>query len=367
MYEQQFNPFGGNLAIVKGYFRSGKILTLGIFYVISIVLSFILTASVSFSTLINSAIDYCTRQGISVPPEVRNAFLSQSASSAIISAAISSIFPLLTAIAFIILFAKSRNTSENSSPIAGATILHVLAVISLIFTIIGAVAGILVYVFVFIVGVSAVNNIASSNSSYSTYSQSLTGGVVAIMVVLGVILLAYVFISIFYAVSCKNFYRSVKRSMTTPELENKGAAPYGVFNIIMAVFSVIYMIAYMVMAPSAAGIIFISSIVTILIHIFTAIMALGYNRYIKNQKVGINSAPYGAAPMNGAPMNAAPAAPYNMPDYAAPQQQNPVYGAPVPPANEQSNPAQPQAMYCPNCGAKTEPGAPFCPNCGTKL
>ena len=45
MYEQQFNPFGGNLAIVKGYFRSGKILTLGIFYVISIVLSFILTAS----------------------------------------------------------------------------------------------------------------------------------------------------------------------------------------------------------------------------------------------------------------------------------------------------------------------------------
>ena len=233
--------------------------------------------------------------------------------------------------------------------------------------IIGAVAGILVYVFVFIVGVSAVNNIASSNSSYSTYSQSLTGGVVAIMVVLGVILLAYVFISIFYAVSCKNFYRSVKHSMTTPELENKGAAPYGVFNIIMAVFSVIYMIAYMVMAPSAAGIIFVSSIVTILIHIFTAIMAFGYNRYINRQKVGINTAPYGAAPMNGAPMNAAPAAPYNMPDYAAPQQQTPVYGAPVPPANEQPAPAQPQALYCPNCGARTEPGAPFCPNCGTKL
>ena len=292
---------------------------------------------------------------------------TQAKCSAIISAAISSIFPLLTAIAFIILFAKSRNTSENSSPIAGATILHVLAVISLIFTIIGAVAGILVYVFVFIVGVSAVNNIASSNSSYSAYSQSMTGGVVAIMVILGVILLAYVFISIFYAVSCKNFYRSVKRSMTTPELENKGAAPYGVFNIIMAVFSVIYMIAYMVMAPSAAGIIFVSSIVTILINIFTAIMALGYNRYINRQKVGINTAPYGAAPMNGAPMNAAPAAPYNMPDYAAPQQQTPVYGAPVPPANEQPAPAQPQAMYCPNCGARTEPGAPFCPNCGTKL
>ena len=35
-----------------------------------------------------------------------------------------------------------------------------------------------------------------------------------------------------------------------------------VFNIIMAVFSVIYMIAYMVMAPSAAGLIFISSIDT---------------------------------------------------------------------------------------------------------
>lgn len=352
MYEQQFNPFGGNLAIVKGYFRSGKILTLGILQIISVVLTFVLSASVSYTAIIYSLMEFFSKQGISVPSELRKALLSYSSSSAIITAVISSIIPVLTAVAFFLLFAKSRNTSESSSPIAGATILHVLAVISMVFTIIGVIVIGIAYVVLFIGGVSAVNR----------YASSYTGGVVVVMIILGIVYAAYAFISIFYAASCKNFYRSVKRSMTTTELESKGAVPYGVFSIILAVFSVFSMIYYMVISPQAAAIIFISYVVTILIQIFTAIMTLGYNKYIKNQKMGINTAPYGAAPMN-----AAPSAPYNMPDYAAPQQQNPVYGAPVPPANEQPAPAQPQALYCPNCGAKTEPGAPFCPNCGTKL
>ena len=357
MYEQQFNPFGGNLAIVKGYFRSGKILTLGILHIISVVLTFVLSATVSYTAIIYSLMEYFSKQGISVPSELRKALLSYSSSSAIITAVISSIIPVLTAVAFFLLFAKSRNTSESSSPIAGATILHVLAVISMVFTIIGVIVIGIAYVVLFIGGVSAVNR----------YASSYTGGVVVVMIILGIVYAAYAFISIFYAASCKNFYRSVKRSMTTTELESKGAVPYGVFSIILAVFSVFSMIYYMVISPQAAAIIFISYVVTILIQIFTAIMTLGYNKYIKNQKMGINTAPYGAAPMNSAPMNAAPSAPYNMPDYAAPQQQNPVYGTPVPPANEQPAPAQPQALYCPNCGAKTEPGAPFCPNCGTKL
>ena len=359
MYEQQFNPYGGNLAIVKGYFKGGKILTLGILYLISVVLTYIMTASVSFVTILYRLVDFLSKQGIKVPSQIKNVLLSSSASTAIATAIGSSIIPIITAVAFIILFVKSRNTSENSSPIAGATILHVLSVISLVFAIIGVVAIGIIYVVVFIAGVAAVNR----------YASSYTGGAVAILIAIGVVYALYAFITLFYATSCKNFYRSVKRSMTTAELENKGAVPYGVFSIILAVLSVFSMIYYIVISPSSAGIIFISYVVTILVYIFTAIMTLGYNKYINRQKMGINTAPYGAAPMNGAPMNATPAAPYNMPDYAAPQQQNPVYGAPVPPANEQPTPVQPrpQAMYCPNCGAKTEPGAPFCPNCGKKL
>ena len=355
MYEQQFNPYGGNLSIVKGYFRSGKILTLGILYIISVVLTFIMTASVSYTAILYRLVEFLSKSGISVPSQIKNILLSSSASTAIGTAIGSSIIPIITAVAFIILFAKSRNASENSSPIAGATILHVLAVISLVFTIIGVVAISIIYIVVFAAAVTAVNR----------YASSYTGGAVAILIFLGVIVAVYAFISIFYAVSCKNFYRSVKRSMTTSELESKGAVPYGVFSIISAVFSIFAMIYYMVISPASAGIIFICYVVTILVNIFTAIMTLGYNKYINRQKMGINTAPYGAAPVN-----TAPGAPYNMPDYAAPQPQTPPYQNPVPPVNEQqpyNAQPQPQAMYCPNCGAKTEPGAPFCPNCGTKL
>lgn len=356
MYEQQFNPFGGNLAIVKGYFKSGKILTLGIFYIISVILTFILSSTISFTAIIYRMVEYFSSQGISVPSDVRNTLINSAAGSSIGTAIISSIIPILMAVAFIIIFAKSRNDSPESSPIAGVTIMHVLAIISLIFTIIGVVLVGIVYIILFIAGITAANRY----SSYSSYSSgAVTGGVVVVLVVLGIILLAYAFISIFYAVSCKNFYRSVKRSMTTTELESKGAVPYGVFNIIMAVFSVITMIVYMVAIPTAAAIIFISYVVTILIQIFTAIMTLGYNKYINQQKVSINTAPYGAAPMN-----AAPSAPYNMPDYASPQ--NPSFNNAAG-NNPITGQGQPRASFCPNCGAKTEPGAPFCPNCGTKL
>ena len=228
MYEQQFNPYGGNLSIVKGYFRSGKILTLGILYIISVVLTFILTASVSYTAILYRLVEFLSKSGISVPNQIIFILLSSSASTAIGTAIGSSIIPIITAVAFIILFAKSRNASENSSPIAGATILHVLAVISLVFTIIGVVAISIIYIVVFAAAVTAVNR----------YASSYTGGAVAILIFLGVIVAVYAFISIFYAVSCKNFYRSVKRSMTTSELESKGAVPYGVFSIISAVFSI---------------------------------------------------------------------------------------------------------------------------------
>lgn len=354
MYEQQFNPYGGNLAIVKNYFKSGKVLALGIFYLISVVLSFIVTSTVSYVTIIYRVLDYLSSRGINLPPQYREAISASSASSAIFSAILSSIFPILTAIAFIIIFVKSRNASEASSPITGVSILYVLSMISLVFTIIGVVLFAISYIAVFALGVIA------GNRYYPEYS----GVIIAGMVFLGIFLIVYAVIAIIYAVSCKNFYRSVKRSITTPELESKGAVPFGVFNIIMAVFSVFSMGYSLVALPGSGGILFAASLISILINIFIAIIALGYNKYITNIKQGINTAPYGEAPYQ-----AAPGAPYNMPNYTAPQPQDPPYADPAAPTNEQQQPVadQPQAMYCPNCGAKTEPGAPFCSNCGTKL
>lgn len=358
MYDQQFNPYGGNLAIVKGYFKSGKVLALGILYLLSVVLTFIMTSTASFVTIIYNVLDYLTSRGIDVPDQIRETIASSSASSAIFSSVISSIFPILTAIAFILIFVKSRNASETSSPITGVNILYVLSVISLVFAVIGVVLFALAYIGIFAVGVFASNR---SNSEY-------TGAIIAVMVFLGLILIAYAVVAIIYYVSCKNFYRSVKRSITTPVLETKGAVPFGVFNIILAVFTFISMSSSLVVLPGVGGFLFVSGLINILINIFIAIIALGYNKYISGIKQGINTAPYGAAPYQ-----AAPGTPYNMPDYNAPQPQNPPYADPVAPTNEHkeqqpyAEQPQPQAMYCPNCGAKTEPGAPFCSNCGTKL
>ena len=355
MYDQQFNPYGGNLAIVKNYFKSGKVLALGIFCLISVVLTFIMTSTVSFTTIIYRVLDYLTSRGIDLPYQYREAVAASSASSAIFSAIISSIFPVLTAIAFIFIFVKSRNASETSSPITGVSILYVLSVISLVFTIIGVVLFALVYIGIFIIGVSAGNRI---NSDYSAV-------VIVGMVFLGIFLIVYAVVAIFYAVSRKNFYRSIKRSITTPELESKGAVPFGVFNIIMAVFSVFSIGSGFMVLPDLGGILLVSTIISMLVNIFFAIIALGYNKYITGIKQGINTVPYGAAPYQ-----AAPGAPYNMPNYTAPQPQNPPYADPAAPTNEQppyAEQPQPQAMYCPNCGARTEPGAPFCSNCGTKL
>lgn len=355
MYEQQFNPYGTNLAIIKGYFKSGKVLTLGIFYIISVVFSIILGSSIPYSALIDQTLEYMSQSGVNVPIDVRNTLIASVSASTIGTIIMSSIFPILTAIAFVIMFTKSRNTAEDSSPIAGITIMHVLSVISFVFTIIGVIIVGILYIALFIIAMAAANN--------TSVPRSAGSGAVIVMVVLGILYAAFAFISIFYAASRKNFYRSAKRSINTPELESKGAVAYGVFNILLAIVSFINMIIYMVLLSQLAGIVFCSYAITMLIQIFTAIIALGYNKYINRQKNGINTAPYGAAPDNAGPTPP----PYNAPTYATPQTQIPVNYPASAPAKDEPLPVQPKVTFCPNCGAKTEPNAPFCPNCGTKL
>lgn len=363
MYEQPYNPYAGNLDIIKGYFKSGKVLTLGILYVISVVMTVVSTLTISTDRLIFQLMQVLSQYGVSIPSEVRSAMMSSTASgvstaSTIVTAIGSSIFPILIAVAFIIMFAKSRSRSELSSPKAGFTIMHVLAIISFIFTIIGVVLIGILYAIIFIGSVTAVNS----------YASDYTGSAVGVMLLIGAAYIVYAFISISYAASCKNFYRSAKRSITTPELENQGAKAYGVFNILSAVFSVFGLIFNIAIFPYSAGIIFLTGVINLLIYIFTAILAIGYSNYINRQKYSINSNYYGG---NGG--YAAPPV-YNTPHYANPQQNSPYYNAPDDYNNynqnqyyQDYNAPQNQASYCPNCGAETESNSAFCPNCGTKL
>lgn len=352
MYEQQFNPYGSNLSIVKGYFRSGKVLTLGILSIVSVIANILMATSISYDALIYQLMSILSRQGVSIPPQARQALMSASTST-IVSVVLSSIFPILTAIAFILIFAKSRNSSEESSPIGGITILHVLAVISFVFTIIGVVLLGILYAIIFFAAVFTVDY----------YASDYTGSAVAVMIIVGIIYLIYAIISIIYAASYKNFYRSAKRSITTPNLENKGAVAYGVFSIILAILTLFSMVYGIIMFRASAGIVILAYVLQMLVYIFTAIVAIGYGKYINRQKNEINTVPYGGAAFTPAPE---PTPMYNTPFYTQ-QQNTPYNNAPRYEENANANEPQPQAQFCPNCGAKTEPGAPFCPNCGTKL
>ena len=352
MYEQQFNPYGSNLAIVKGYFRSGKVLTLGILYIVSVIVNIFMATSISYDALIYQIISLLGREGVSIPSEVRYAIMNSSSSTTIVSIISASIVPILTALAFIIIFAKSRSTSEVSSPSAGITILRVLSIITFVFTIIGVVILGIVIAALLILAIYAVDNYGSN-----TATMALTG-----MIIVGVIYVAFAIISIIYAASYKNFFRSAKRSITTPNLENKGAVAYGVFSIIFAVLSVSGMIYNIVLFPASAGIILLSYVIQLLLYIFTAIVAIGYGKYINRHKNSINTTPYGGAAFAPAPE---PTPMYNTPYYSNPQQNSPYQNAPR--YEEQTYVPQPKAQFCPNCGAKIDSDAPFCPNCGTKL
>ena len=367
MYEQQFNPYAANVDIVKGYLKSGKVLTLGILHLISIVLS-ILTA-VTFSSSFNIYEYSQLLQSMGIDPS--QAVTASSSpmygvtASMIAGTVISSIFTLLAAIGFIIMFAKSRGNNPDSNPSAGVSILRVISLIGFICAIICVVFLVALFVLsYFLINELVVNSNLDSNTA------------TVIWILCGVLILIFGFLFIFYTASCKNFYRSIKYSLNSADLHTKGSAAYGVFSIICAVFLGFSLIGSMVTMFSSSGvsslISLLSTALSFITTIFTASFALGYNSYIKRCKYNY-AAPYSAGPANvynepasGQPYYGAQQ-PYNdmYRTYNEPvqqNQQNPYNSDPAPAA-----PAQEQPSFCPNCGSKTEPNAPFCPNCGKKL
>ena len=235
-----------------------------------------------------------------------------------------------------------------------------MAVITFVFAVIATVLIVLIYVIGVIIGL----NVSSNNNA-----------AIAAVIIFGVILAIALFLLLFITASIKNFYRSVKYSLTTVRLQSKGAVAYGVFCIIGAVmygFSLIGDIILLIRGGfSADSLITVLSVLLLFVMlIFNASLALGYNRHIKRHTLGYSNIPYGAAPNAAYPSDAQP--PYTVPrqdygdnyqSYNAPMQQNP-YNESVPKTESPSQESKP--AYCPNCGASTD-GSAFCSNCGYKL
>lgn len=376
MYEQSFNPFAQNLLIIKGCFKGKTVLVLAILQILSAV-GAVLTAIFSGNVIGSVSNQLLSEMGVDQEVVVSVAG-SGSVGSVIGSGFLSIAVTGLIAAAFLIIYIKSNNDDPASSPQAGVSILYILSIIGLVASIISVVF----IVLGIILGIALMAMLRSGALEEVLPADSIGGEMGVRLIGVGIVVLIVVslivgFFMLFTAVSQKQFYQSVRTSMTSVELSSKGAAPFGVVNIIMAVFSVssvfgaLTLPSTMALLPSltedlgisytmdtsALGVISIvagiSALITLLTYIFQAKLALGYKKYIDDIKEGYASASFAEQP-------APPIPPTGF----------------VPPVSAQ--PVQPQqdiefvlpttnAYLCSRCGKQVDADATFCPYCGNKI
>lgn len=387
MYEQPFNPYASNLAAVKNYFKKPRVLVIAIIYVLSAIVGVILSITTSGSVpgFLRDLVNYLDKMGINsgISPadlESVNGAVSQSSvismlPSLIISAAVT----LLIAVAFFIIYFKSRNESSESTPSAGVTIMYVLSIISLVFIIIGFIGMVVISAILFIFSGTVADSIGNSKvvDIGGGYQLNLNGPALGTaLIIIAVLLLIIAAFLLFTAINKFRYYSSVRTSISSVTLQSGGAKPYGVMCVISAVFT-----AFGVLSSIGSLIFFgnsgfssltglslvtiLGNILSFVIFVLDAKIALGYKKYIDEIMYGYNEPTYGGTQPDAAPL----------PDYrqdAVSAEQNP-YSAPQPKTyndgfSQTSQPVDRPAApaVCPNCGAPTEGGA-FCGNCGTKL
>lgn len=358
MYERRFNPYATNIEIVKGYLKSGKVLALGILYLLTIAAAILTVVLQPVNADLDEIIKMLQEMGVDTSnmTYAYSSVASDIGLSSIVATAIASAVILLAAIAFFIMFAKSRSADPDADPVAGVTIMRVFSMISFVCAIVLSVICVIVYLAAYFMEDTLVKAINFDGQTW-----------MILFVILGILLLIFIFFLIFSAAAYKNFYRSVKRSLTTVRLETKGSVAYGVLNILAAILKGLSLIGYAIILFKSFNIAnllaMIVMLLAFLINVFTASLALGYNRYIKQQKLGYNNTPYGGRPNS---------------DFSAPRQNGYDGGYQKYTARQQSAPAyqdhfsdynlpEDRPSYCTYCGAEVDGSAPFCSNCGNKL
>ena len=374
MYEQNQSPYANNVAIVKKYFASPRILILGILYIITVFVNLI--PVLSGANTINSLISSMSSV---VPSDVLSALSSASNISAFLTAVGQTIFSLLMALAFILIFAKSRSSSPTSDPMGGLTIMFVIAVINLVATI---VITVVVDIFYFI-------SLFKIISEASRYSSSSSSSAVAAIIGLGIGVAIVEVIAIAYAASLKNFYRSARRSLRSSYLENTGAAAYGVFCILQAIaYAILMLVAiisieslsrsytyYYYSSRSGASTDVVLTLVApmllnIVVLIFNAVIALGYNSYINSQRYLSGSAAQGSyntsyggySNNNGYPDSGSYG--YNPSGNGGSAYPSDGYGDGY---GSGTGSQFGSSVYCPSCGTPATLSDKFCQSCGTRL
>ena len=297
------NHLQNNNRILNDYFRSGAVLVRGILQLLA------LGAGIGFCLAMNAQtpriVSLINKEyGTNVPV---NSVLTSAVPSIITTA----IPMVLIAVAYFIIFGKSRSSKPNARSDAGFIILNIFAIIELVCVIIASVAVVAGSVFIFLRKPKDL----SANSS-RVLMASLIGTVVMCVIAL--------IIAIIY----KAYIGSVRKTAKTAELCNTGAKAFGVFSVLSAIssaFGVLGTLGLFILRSRVVDLLrnaaitdipeelssifvdgsmwlflclFLSALITFITHIVDAKIALGYNRHIKEARLNGSAGDVNDPPMN---------------------------------------------------------------------
>lgn len=384
-FQSGFNPFAQNISIVKSYFKKPRVLTLGILYAVSALLSVI--SGFIMMPVLNDYLgalmkmpgftEGMTPSDVELFKTFMNVYVDVISLASIIP---SVIMVAIISAAFFIIYNKSKNADPTSTPKAGVLILFILSIVQLVPIVMLAVMLVFAILIPIIASISVSGTPDAGILWVATTVYALVFGILtAIMLV--------------YFINQVRYYNSVRKSLTTINLTYKGAGIFGVFSIIYGVSSVMSsfsvltikptMQAFANLAPELAfltdlfdtlnplfGISAIASLLSATTMILNGITAMGYKKHIRSFTEGYSE--FGVDNTVAAEPVSAPA--YEPAVVNEPVQQMPQPVAPAQPQEPQFEPVifnvgqtAAQALHCPRCGTPIKEGDVFCKACGTKL
>ena len=356
-----FNPFAQNVAIIKNYFKKPIVLITAILTAVAILVS-IIASVVSVPLYVELS------EMLQEIPELEDIEISISSNISI------PVFAVLTAVAFFLIYFKSKNDDPFSNPVNGVTILSVLALIEVI----GVCLALAIFLLV-IAAACALPSLVEDASEFDIQMLSI------FLIVFCVVFLIILGVSLVYAISQRKFYKSIKDGLTSPTLSAKGAGVFGTMSIIFGAFSALSAISSLFSVPSfeaglelfginpdlidlsvLAPIFYFSAFTSVLCaaqQLLIGFIARGYKNYINEIACSYNNNPNAY----GQPQYYQQAAPVAQayPTPAAPQQ-NPFE------INENTTPmentaADSDTIVCPCCKKRLPKEVLFCDSCGNKI
>lgn len=213
-------PYARNLTVVKNYFKKPLTLIVAILSLVTLIVTVVVNSK--SGALMASAANYFDME---LEPS--------GAGENIISYLISGI---VIACIFMIFF-LSCNSSPSVSPSPFFGILHVLSLIELIVTAIGAALIVIVTAIFAVTGSSMIESALGEDASEELL-RNINSYKITIIVVLA-IMIAIIVLALCYVNSQTAFLKSCQRSCKEPLMMKKGAKTYGNLSIVLAILQLI--------------------------------------------------------------------------------------------------------------------------------